>query len=142
MIYVELALACSNYTYTDQLLAPNYINTVSLERVSPKLIYLCLPEKLVIEVKATGRYLNILWQKNGAPLTVQSEQFPNFNEILVIDVTSSDDLGLYEVNLRPVNIQQQVQPSDLDFFVVPPGKCHGVRSTQRRRSVQIEFIEK
>ena len=93
-----------------------------LERVSPKFIYLHPPEKLVIEVQATGRYSHILWQKNGAPLSVQSQQFPNFNEILVYNVTTRDDLGLYEVSLRPIDVRQRVQPSDLDFSIVPPGK--------------------
>lgn len=98
---------------TDHFLPPNHVNTVSLERVSPKFIYLHPPKKLVIEVKATGRYSHILWQKNGAPLT---KKFPNFNKILVYEVKTSDDLGLYEVNLQPINIHQRVQPGDLGFF--------------------------
>ena len=111
------------HAHTDQFLAPN-INTVFLKRVSPMFIYLCPPEKLVIEVEAAGRYSHIIWQKNGVPLTLQPQQFPNFNEILVFDVTTNDDLGLYEVSLRPRDsLNQRVQPSELDFSVVPPGTC-------------------
>ena len=104
---------------TDQFSPPNDVNTVSLERVSPKFIYLHPPKKLVIEIKATGRYSHILWQKNGALLT---QKFPNFNEILIYEIKTSHDLGLYEVNLQPMNILQRVQPGDLDFLVFLPGK--------------------
>ena len=98
-----------------------------LKRVSPTFIYLRPPEKLVIEVKATGQYSHIVWQKNGAPLIVQSQQFPNFNEILVYDVTNGEDLGLYEVSLHLTDtLNQRAQPSDLDFSVVPPGTFHNI----------------
>ena len=97
------------------------VNTVFLERVSPEIIYLRPPEKLVIEIKATGRYNRIQWQKNVLPLT---QEFPNYNEILVYGTTTQDDLGLYEVNLVQANpIFQRNVPPELDFSIIPPGMC-------------------
>ena len=96
-------------------------SAVFLERVSPEVIFLRPSEKLVIEIKATGRYRSILWQKNGVLLTVQPQQFPNYNEILVYASTSQDDLGLYEVSLRANPINQRYVPFELEFLVVIPG---------------------
>lgn len=101
------------------------INTIFLERVSPEVIFLRPPEKLIIEVKATGRYRNILWQKSGLRLLVQPQQFPNYNEILVYSTTTEDDLTLYEVSLFPANVLiQRVVPTELDFLVVSPGMIY------------------
>ena len=96
----------------------NHVTTISLERVSPEVILLRPPEKLVIEIKATGRYRRIVWHKNGFLLP---HQFPNYNEILVYGTTTQDDLGLYEVSLFPVNPIQRTVPNELDFLIVPPG---------------------
>ena len=97
-------------------------STVFLERVSPEITFLRPPEKLVIEVKASGRYQQIQWTKNGFLLPVLPQKFPNFNEILVYRKTTHEDLGLYEVDLRAASIAtQQNIPTELDFFVMPPG---------------------
>ena len=97
-------------------------STVFLERISPEIIFLRPPEKLVIQVKAKGRYSSIQWQKNAIRLAATQPQFPNYNEILVYDTTTQDDLGLYEVSLRPASVlSQQNIPQDLDFSVVTPG---------------------
>ena len=98
------------------------MNTILLERVSPEIIFLRPPEKLVIEIKATGRYRNIYWNKNGYSLTIQPQQFPNYNEILVYGTTTQDDLGLYEVSLRATNIfTQRTIPSEIYFLITTPG---------------------
>ena len=97
-------------------------STIFLERVSPEVIFLRPPEKLVIEIKATGRYRNIYWHKNGVLLTIQPRQFPNYNEILVYGTTTQDDLGIYEVSVHPANILVQRNfPAELDFFIITPG---------------------
>ena len=97
-------------------------STVFLQRVSPEVIFLCPPEKLVIEVKATGRYSRIRWMKNAVVLTVQPQQLPNYNEILVYHTTTSDDLGLYEVGLHAASIvSQRNVPLALRFIVTSPG---------------------
>ena len=97
------------------------MNTILLERVSPEVIFLRPPEKLVIEIKATGRYRNIQWTKNGARLTIQPEQFPNFNEILIYSTTTQEDIGLYEISASFNPILQLLSPSELDFNVITPG---------------------
>ena len=101
------------------------VSTVFLERVSPEVIFIRPPEKLVIELKAIGRYSLIRWQKNLLPLTIQPQQFPNYNEILVHGTTTQDDLGLYEVTLRAASpLTQRNVPTELDFMVATPGKLN------------------
>ena len=98
------------------------MNTILLERVSPEVIFLHPPKKLVIEIKATGRYRSIQWHKNGFLLTIQPQQFPKYNEILIYGTTTQDDLGLYEVGLVPANpVFQRIVPYELDFLIVSPG---------------------
>ena len=78
-----------------------------LERVSPRVIVLDPPEKLVIETRASGGYRQFDWTKNnnpftlalGQPFTVTLQEFPNFFEIFVRDTTTANDLGVYEVDL-------------------------------------------
>lgn len=114
------------HTHTETDIMVEGYSAVILERVSPEIIFLHPPEKLVIEIKATGRYRNILWQKNGFLLTVQPQQFPNYNEILVYDTTTQNDLGLYEVSLHPTSLFQRTIPSEFDFIVVSPGKLYSI----------------
>lgn len=97
-------------------------STVFLERVSPEVIFLRPPEKLVIEVKAIGRFRNARWNKNGLPITLNDTNSANHFEIFIRDPTTADDLSLYEVNLRAVEIFSQLNvPSELDFSVTSPG---------------------
>ena len=73
------------------------------------IIILRPPDKLVLEVRATGRYTLIEWRRNGVrfslypgssfPVTFQ--EFPNFFEIFVRAPTTRDDLGVYSVTLSP-----------------------------------------
>ena len=87
------------------------------------------PEKLVIEVKASGRYQRIIWQRNGQQFSSTSssitpEEFPSYFEIFVRGETTQSDLGLYEITLLPSPplFDQLAVPVELDFFVVLPGK--------------------
>ena len=89
------------------------------------MIFLRPPEKLVIELKATGRYLRIQWQKNGLSANIPQgpNEFPNHYEIYVVGETTEDDFGLYEVSLFPFDITgQRAVPGELDFVVIPPCK--------------------
>ena len=78
-----------------------------LERVSPQVIVLDPPEKLVIETRTSGGYRQFDWNKNGnpftltpgQPFTVTIQEFPSFFEIFVREPTIADDLGVYEVDL-------------------------------------------
>ena len=97
-------------------------STVFLERVSPEVIFLRPPEKLVIEVKAIGRFRNVQWNENGLAITPTETNSANHLEIFVRDPTTADDLSLYEVSLRAADIfSQRNVPQELDFSVTSPG---------------------
>ena len=98
-----------------------------LERVSPQVIVLDPPEKLVIETRASGGYWQFDWTKNGEafilaqgqPFTVTLQEFPNFFEIFVRDPTTTNDLGVYWVDIV---INTGPQASQVDFTVTPYSK--------------------
>lgn len=99
------------------------VSIIILERVSPEVILLRPPEKLVIEVKASGRFARIDWQKNGVLITKTPEEFPSHSEIFVRELTSMADLTLYEVSLFPASpVTQIALPDELDFIVTSPGR--------------------
>lgn len=115
---INLILVVDIYTDVNGMLT----STLILERVSPEVIFLRPPEKLVIEVKASGRYRNIQWLINGnLPTNFIPADYPNYNEILVRGTTDINDVGLYEVSPRPLSPFQLVSP-ELDFIVIVPGK--------------------
>ena len=101
------------------------ISTLFLNRVSPEVIFLRPPEKLTIEMKASGRYLRLDWTRRAAYLNM-AQDFYNHYEIYFQEQTTMDDLGLYEVNPfpSPPLFDQQVLPPELDFVVLLPGKVH------------------
>ena len=92
-----------------------------LERVSPQVIVLDPPEKLVIETRASGGYQIFDWIRNGNPFTtnigpflVTLQEFPNFFEIFVREPTTTNDLGVYGVDLV---LNTGSQAPELDFAV-------------------------
>ena len=107
-------------------------DTITIARVSPAVIILRPPEKLVIEVRTTGEYQVHFWIRNenlfsesGFPVMFPQE-FPNFFEIFVRDNTTDDDLGTYRVapTLSFANTQTHpILPGTLgvDFAVIAPG---------------------
>ena len=98
-----------------------------LERISPQVIVLDPPEKLVIETRASGGYQQFDWTKNmnpftqmqGQPFSVTLQEFPNFFEIFVQDNTTTNDLGVYEVDLQIIT---GPQVPEVDFTVTPYSK--------------------
>jgi hypothetical protein len=96
-------------------------NTIFLEAVSPEIIFLRPPEKLIIEVMISGRYQDIQWSLNGVPQTLTPEEYPNYNEIYVKGTTEETDIGLYEVSVGSDPFSQRVSPGELDFNVIVPG---------------------
>lgn len=101
-----------------------------LERVSPRVIVLEPSEKLVLETRASGGYREFEWNRNGnffrtatapgpSPFIITLQEFPNFFEIFVRDNTTTNDLGLYEVELI-LNTGSRVP--ELDFAVTPYSK--------------------
>ena len=108
-------------------------DTVTIERVSPEVIILRPPEKLVIEVRTTGEYQVHFWFKNenlfgttGNFQVMFPDELPNFAEIFVRDNTTNDDLGIYRVRPTLTNANAQthtiIPSSDgVDFAVIAPG---------------------
>ena len=97
--------------------------TRTFERVSPSsIIILRPPDKLVLEVRATGRYDLIDWRRNGAAFfssnfLVALQDLPNFFEIFVREPTTRDDLGVFAVTLSPTITMAEV----IHFAVVEAG---------------------
>ena len=99
-----------------------YTGVNVLERVSPRVIVLDPPEKLVLETRASGGYREFEWIRNGNPFMVASGRFPvsvedfsNFFEIFVRDNATVNDLGVYDVEL----VGGEPQVPEVDFTVTP-----------------------
>ena len=99
-----------------------YTGVNVLERVSPRIIVLDPPEKLVLETTASGGYREFEWIRNGNPFMVASGRFPvsvedfsNFFEIFVRDNATVNDLGVYDVEL----VGGEPQVPEVDFTVTP-----------------------
>ena len=97
-----------------------------MARVSTDPIFFRPPGKLVIEIKATGRYRRITWQKNTVVLgnslfPFVSTEFSNHFEIFVKGSSTESDLGLYEISLFPAS-PQRAEPGELDYSVLIPSK--------------------
>ena len=72
------------------------------ERISPAIIFLRPPEKLVLEMSARGGYNSIVWSRDNAVLGTSAapaplSEFTNFFEIFVREPTTTSDLGIYDV---------------------------------------------
>ena len=101
-----------------------------LERISPRVIVLEPSEKLVLETRASGRYVLSDWTRNGnqfrtventqssSPFIITLQEFSNFFEIFVRDNTTANDLGVYEVELA-LGTGQTRQVPEVDFTVTP-----------------------
>lgn len=99
---------------------------MTIEAVSSSLVIIRPPEKLVLEVRATGRYSSTEWGRNGItagqPLfPVSAQSFAHFGEVYVAETTTMGDLGVYEVVLDPAPDSGQRVPSRLRFDVISPG---------------------
>ena len=98
-----------------------------LERISSQVIVLDPPEKLVLETRASGGYRQFEWTWNGNPFTLSPgqpftrtlQEFPNFFEIFVREPTTTNDLGVYVVELL-LNTESQVP--EVDLTVTPYSK--------------------
>ena len=97
------------------------VSTLSMERISPEVVYLRPPEKLVIEIKAKGRFREVRWYFNGALISYSQSSLSNYNEIYFIEETSEANFGLYEVFVNPASPFQLIVPSDLEVIVISPG---------------------
>ncbi len=71
-------------------------------RVSPQVVFLTIPNKLVLEVSSEGEYDNIVWNRGAATLGLifapaKLSEFLNFFEIFVREPTSTSDYGFYTI---------------------------------------------
>ena len=109
--------------------------TLTISRISPEAIILHPPEKLVIEVDATGRNELIFWSRNGnlfsEMMTSQffvrfpfvfptSSELVNYFEIFVREPTTESDFGVYEVQLDILDPNNQIIMNgvQVDFAVI------------------------
>ena len=104
-----------------------------LERISPRVIVLDPPEKLVLETRASGGYRHFDYERNGnafrtventqssSPFIITLQEFSNFFEIFVRDNTTVNDLGVYEVDLQ-LGTGQTGQVPEVQFTVIPYSK--------------------
>jgi len=91
--------------------------TLLIERVSPEVIILRPPNRLVIEVRATGDYDRLQWTKETASFIVGSHfpnEYPNYFEMYVKDSTTASDEGIYRC--QPV-----LGSGPLSYTVIPAG---------------------
>ena len=79
-------------------------------------------------MKASGRYREITWSKDGLPFSAEgdsgvdrSNELHNFAEIFVREETTASDLGTYTVQLTAFdNATQNRIPDSIEFQVIPP----------------------
>lgn len=83
-------------------------------RESPSMIAIQPPEKLALEIRASGGYSFIQWKRNsithGLPGFTSPESFTHFGEIYVVANTTVNDLGTYLVLLGPGIGQRRPDP--------------------------------
>ena len=104
-------------------------NTIRIERVSPEIIILRPPEKLVIEVRVSGEYEVLFWRKGTIsdfiPGQMRPQEFPNYFETFVRDNTTAEDEGFYIVlaQFKSGTTQSHtITPTGgVDFGVIAPG---------------------
>ncbi|XP_064386845.1 uncharacterized protein LOC135335316 isoform X3 [Halichondria panicea] len=102
--------------------------TIRIERVSPEVIILRPPEKLVIETRVSGEYKVLFWRKGTIntfiPGQMRPQEFPKYFETFVRDKTTADDEGFYIVQpqLKPGTTQTHtITPTGgVDFGVIAP----------------------
>ena len=99
------------------------VNTIFLENISPLVIFIRPPEKLVIEVTCRGRYSGISWERTFSSATIDPSSLSNHDEIYTIGRTTEADFGFYEVFplTSPPTFQELVPTSMLDFIVTTTG---------------------
>ena len=104
-------------------------NTIRIERVSPEVIILRPPEKLVIEVRVSGDYEVLFWRKGTIsmfiPGLIRPQEFPDYFETFVRDNTTADDEGFYIVHPQFKSGTTQthtiIPTGGVDFGVIAPG---------------------
>ena len=109
----------------------NYIATGEVLEsltISPDIIILRPPEKLVLEISNTGRYLFTQWARNAEIAGIPSSGFQpspkffvQFGEVYFAENTTMEDLGIYEATLEPALSSGQMLV-EVFFNVISLGK--------------------
>ena len=114
-VSATLSLAC----YTGE--------TLSVVAVSPSIIILRPPEKLVLEITPSGRYFFTSWSRNGISFgasgfqSTSSRGIVDFGDVYFSGSTTEEDLAEYEVVLNPSPSSFQPIPDRITFTVIAPG---------------------
>ena len=101
--------------------------TLSAVAVSPSIIILHPPEKLVLEITPFGRYFFLTWSRNGIAFGANgfentvSRGIVDFGDTYYSDSTTEEDLAEYEVSLNPAPGSGQAIPNRITFTVIAPG---------------------
>ena len=83
-----------------------------------------LTEKLVLEVRTSGRYRAIEWRRNGILVSDSNDDnLAHFGEVYIDEVIGISDFGVYDVTLSLVETSQ-VSPMMVQFTVTQYGMCH------------------
>ena len=105
-------------------------STIRIERVSPEVIILRPPEKLVIEMRVSGDYEVLFWNKGTAsqaiPGLMEPQELPNFYETFIRHNTTFEDVGIYIVQPQfksgTESLYTLIPSGGVDFAVTLPGK--------------------
>lgn len=89
--------------------------------MSPLVITLSPPEALVLEVRTTGRFFFQQWSRNGVSLSTPSQHL-DFGDVYITAITTTADLGPYELNLVAALGSGQTVPATILFYVVEEGR--------------------
>ncbi len=65
-------------------------------RLSPSFVFFSVPDKLTLDVFASGAHGGIIWTRDGVDFGTRS-QFVYFHEIYFKEPTTRDDYGEYNV---------------------------------------------
>ena len=115
-VSATLSLAC----YTGE--------TLSVVAVSPSIIILRPPEKLVLEITPFGHYFFTSWSRNGITFgstgfeSTSSRGIVDFGDVYFSDSTTEEDLAEYDVILHPAPNSGQATLDRVSFTVIGPGK--------------------
>ena len=96
---------------------------IAVEALPPTSVVLLPPEKLVLEIIATGRYLFTDWIRNANPQFISNDapNFIHFGEIYYTENTAVEDLGEYVVDLVSAPDGSQEVGLSISFIVASPG---------------------
>ena len=112
-------------------------STIRIERVSPEVIILRPPGKLAIEVRVSGDYEVLFWNKDNSSQAISIPGLmPNFYEIFVRDNATVEDEGIYTVTPQykseTAGLYTLIPSGGVDFAVTLPGRL------QKQHSITVD----